>query len=142
VTQKMAAAVVRSMPAAVPQGPGCPEWCAEKNEHGRAASQVHRSVGRQVPVTRHWWCLDMRDLGADLRCASNGGIIAFLTMTDDDGVTEIVLQHGDMELPHVSPQAAEELAGHLRQLARRARQGTSAPRSRSFGPGGRAQPVG
>jgi hypothetical protein len=130
VTQNMAAAVTRPAPTVRAGAGSCPAWCAEQDEHVRAASHVHRSAGRQVPVTRHWWCLDMRDLGADLRCATTGGIVAYLTMADDDGLTEIVLQHGDMELPHVSPQAAEELAGHLLQLAQRARQGTSAIRSR------------
>jgi hypothetical protein len=130
VTQKMAAAVTRPAPTVRAAGGSCPAWCSEQDEHARGASHVHRSVGCRVPVTRHWWCLDMRDLGADLRCATSGGITAFLTMTDDDGVTEVVLEHGDMELPHVSPQAAEELAGHLLQLAHTARQGSPATRSR------------
>jgi hypothetical protein len=121
VTKETAAAVVRLIPTAGAGGGSCPAWCSEKVAHARPGSHVHRSVDRQVPVTRHWWCLDMRDIGAYLQCATGGGIVAFLTMADDDGITEVVLQHGDMELPHVSLRAAEELAGHLRQLAASAR---------------------
>jgi hypothetical protein len=104
----------------------CPEWCSEKAAHAGPASYVHCSSARQAPVNRHWWCLDMQDRdmqdsGTDLRCGTDDGIVAFLTMADDDGITEIVLQHGDMELPHLSPRAAEELARHLLRLAQLAR---------------------
>jgi hypothetical protein len=106
--------------AAGGNGSSCPSWCTQKAEHAEPGSHVHRSAERQVPVTPHWWCLDMGELDADLRCTA-GGITAFLTMADSDGRTEVVLQHGDMELPHVSLGAAEQLARHLSQLVLTAR---------------------
>jgi hypothetical protein len=112
--------VVRLMPARGKRA-ACPAWCSEKVAHAGPVSYVHCSSARQVPVNRHWWCLDMQDSGTDLRCGTDDGIVAFLTMADDDGITEIVLQHGDMELPHLSPRAAEELARHLLRLAQLAR---------------------
>jgi hypothetical protein len=121
VTKETAAAVVRLVPAGESSGNSCPAWCSEKAAHARPGSYVHRSAARQAPVNRHWWCLDMRDSGDGLSCATSEGIVAFLAMADDDGITEVVLQHGDMELPHVSPRAAEELAGHLLRLAQTAR---------------------
>jgi hypothetical protein len=117
---KEPAAIIRLVPAGGESG-SCPAWCSEKVVHVGPVSYVHCSSGRQAPVNQHWWCLDMDDSGTDLRCATNDGIVAFLTMADDDGITEIVLQHGDMELPHLSPRAAEELAKHLLRLARLAR---------------------
>jgi hypothetical protein len=63
----------------------------------------------------------MSGSGADLDCAADEGVVTFLTMTDDDGITEVVLRHGNMELPHFSLEAAEELAGHLLRLVRGAR---------------------
>jgi hypothetical protein len=117
---KQSTAVIRLVPAGGGSG-SCPAWCSEKVAHAGPVSYVHCSSGRQAPVNQHWWCLDMHDSGTDLRCATNDGIVAFLTMADDDGITEIVLQHGDMELPHLSPRAAEELARHLLRLARLAR---------------------
>lgn len=120
MTKETPAAVVRLVSTGGTGGGPCPAWCSEKAAHARPGSYVHRSTGRQAPVNRHWWCLDMHDSGAGLRCTTSEGIVAFLAMADDDGITEIVLQHGDMELPHISPRAAEELAGHLRRLAQTA----------------------
>jgi hypothetical protein len=102
-------------------GGSCPQWCAEQVTPGSSGSHVHCSGGREIPVTRHWWCQDMSGSGTDLDCAAAEGIVAFLTMTDDDGSTEVVLRHGNMELPHFSLRAAEELAGHLLRLVRDAR---------------------
>jgi hypothetical protein len=102
-------------------GGSCPAWCTERVRHGRPGSHVHRSDGRQVPVTQHWWCHDMERSGTELRCTTDDGIVAFLTMADDDGIVEVVLQHGDMELPHVSLADAAELARHLLGLAQAAR---------------------
>lgn len=122
MTDDMAGSVVDADAPAVEVGGGsCPAWCIERARHGRPGCHVHRSAARQVPVTPHWWCHDMQGSGAELRCTSGDGIVAFLTMADDDGITEVVLQHGDMELPHVSLQAAEELGRQLRQLGQDAR---------------------
>jgi hypothetical protein len=107
-------------PATGAGGGSCPAWCTEQAMHGRSGSHVHLSAGREIPVTPHWWCLDMDGSGADLHCAAGDGIVAFLTMSDDDGITEVVLQHGNMELPHLSLQAAEELAWHLLGLVHKA----------------------
>jgi hypothetical protein len=116
-----AARVGARAPAAAAGGGSCPGWCAEQVRHGLSGGHVHCSDGREVPVTRHWWCHDMNGDGTDLDCAAEEGVVAFLTMTEDDGVTEVVLRHGNMELPHFSLQAAEELAGHLLRLVRDAR---------------------
>jgi hypothetical protein len=119
--QDGSAAIGAQAPAAGAGGDSCPGWCAERVTHGLSGSHVHCSDSREIPVTRHWWCHDMSDSGPDLDCAAEEGIVAFLTMTDDDGITEVVLRHGNMELPHFSLQAAEELAGHLLRLVRNAR---------------------
>jgi hypothetical protein len=122
VTDDRAGSVVGEAARIAQAGGGsCPAWCTEQVRHSRPGSHVHRSASRQVAVTAHWWCHDVQGSGADLRCTSDDGIVAFLTMADDDGVIEVVLQHGDMELPHVSLQAADELAINLLQLVRAAR---------------------
>ena len=95
--------------------------CIRVGRNGDVSDHVHRSDGRQVPVTQHWWCHDMEGSGADLRCTTDDGIVAFLTMADDDGIVEVVLQHGDMEMPHIRLADAAELAGHLLELVQAAR---------------------
>jgi hypothetical protein len=121
VTRDTAAADGAAAPAAGAGGGSCPAWCTEQVTHGRSGSHVHSSDSREIPVTGHWWCQDMDGSEGDLRCAAEGGIVAFLTMTDDDGITEVVLQHGNMELPHFTLEAAEELAWHLLGLVQKAR---------------------
>jgi hypothetical protein len=121
VTDDKAGSVIDADTPAVATGSSCPSWCTEQVRHGRPGSHVHRSAGRQVPVTAHWWCHDVQGSGTELRCGTDEGIVAFLTMADDDGIVEVVLQHGDMELPHVTLGAADELATHLLGLVRSAR---------------------
>jgi len=120
-TENAAAPAVEAGNPAGAGGGSCPAWCTEQVTHGRSGNHVHSSDVREVPVTGHWWCLDMDGGDDDLRCAAGDGIVAFLTMTDDDGITEVVLQHGNMELPHFTLQAAEELAWHLLGLVQKAR---------------------
>ncbi len=117
VTDDMAAVMVEADTATFGADDGsCPAWCTEQVARGRPGSHVHRSDTREIPVTPHSWCQDMYWSGDDLRCTARDGITVFLTMTDDDRITEVVLQHGDMELPHFSLRAAEGLARHLSRL--------------------------
>lgn len=95
----------------------CPPWCigADNAAHVSAVGEVHISTGRQeVPVLPHWWC------GGAEECTADYGISACLIKSDGEPVA-VEVCHGSDVLPHLTPDAAEQLAHALLDLARQAR---------------------
>lgn len=97
----------------------CPNWCTV-GPHG-PLDDIHGSEHRHIAVaTPDHICGRLDDPHAVGPCPDD---IQATILSVGRGPAEIVLAHGDDVLPHMTPDAAEELAYAILRLARQAKQG-------------------